>query len=105
MSKAHLLNLKTLKIQRVGLRCIGMLIERHYGIQETLGQWDPSNPNGTSVLYESSWGPLGPLSFFFSDHYNDGRYVKDIVLGCTDLPLDGLSYTYAEFDKVRYCGP
>jgi hypothetical protein len=118
LSKSTLLNVKTLKIQRIGKRCVGLLIERHTGIPETLGQWDPCNKD-TSLLYDEQMGSLKSLTFLYSDlnktrqryletpeqfqrMLEKERYVTDILLAASPpVQWTGVSFTWSDPSSVR----
>lgn len=103
MTKAHLLDVEVLKLQRVRGRCVGMFIGRRNGTVDILGQWDPANVDATSTLYERCQGSLNTLTFAFSNKGSDARerYVEDILLQGTDLPANKPSFTWSNLEMVR----
>lgn len=121
LSKATLLNVKKLELQRIGDRCVGLLINRHTGIQETLGQWDPCNEE-TSLLYDYHMGCLTSLTFLYSDpppknerrgHFFDTaeqyeqilqkeRYITDILIAPSPPPQWARpSFTWSDLSSVN----
>lgn len=69
VSKASLANATSVKIQRRSGRCIGMYIGHGDSAAETLGQWDPSRPEDTVLLWDNSDGStLEAVTFILSLH-------------------------------------
>lgn len=97
MTKAHLLNVQAIELQKIYGRCMGLLIKRRNGIIDIFGQWDPIMCNKTTVLYDTSHGPLGNLTFVFSECSNDPleRYVEDVLVQGMGLPTTKPTFTWA----------
>jgi hypothetical protein len=79
LSTANLCNLKTLKLQRVGSRCTGLLIHRSDDSIDILGQWDPTKVDAIETVYDQDTNaPPHTVTFVFSDDPKPHRrYVKD----------------------------
>lgn len=82
VSRASLADVKSIQVQRVGNRCTGLCIQHTSGPFETLGQWNPSDTCGISLLFarKAADQQLKSLTFIFSDTTNR-HYVEDIVIG------------------------
>ncbi|VUC32542.1 unnamed protein product [Clonostachys rosea] len=101
LSRATLLNVITLKVQKFGDRCVGMCVERGDGIIETLGMWDPVRPDTVSTIYSCHQGPLQPLTFIYSPARGQlEHYVEDIVVSAPpDLAPDRQRFTWSSFSS------
>ncbi|CAG9947846.1 unnamed protein product [Clonostachys rosea f. rosea IK726] len=99
LSRATLLNVLTLKVQKFGDRCVGMCVERQGGIIETLGMWDPVRLDTISNIYSYHQGPLQPLTFIYSEAPELlKRYVEDIVVSASpDLAPGRPRFTWSSF--------
>ncbi|CAH0046743.1 unnamed protein product [Clonostachys solani] len=99
LSRATLLNVIALKVQKFGDRCVGMCVEREGGIIETLGMWDPVRLDTISTIYSYRQGPLQPLTFIFSAAPELlKRYVEDIVVSAPpDLEPGRPRFTWSSF--------
>lgn len=81
-------DVKTLLVQRVGPRCVGLQIEHDKSQIVTLGQWDPDS-QFTSVLYDEDSGvSLCALYFIYSKDAPGQRYVADIRLEAPETGAD-----------------
>lgn len=99
LSKARLLDVKTLTLQRNGERCIGLLIEYNDGSLGTLGQWNPMN-HSTSVIFDSQQGkPLESLYFIYSAQRICYRCVTDISLSAPEA--DTPHFEWSKLNEVR----
>ena len=103
LSKAFLKDTKILKVQRHYVQCTGLLIIHHDGQIETLGQWDPSDVDATTTLFEaSSCERLNSLTFVFSENPDPCRqYVVDIYAGY-GCPRSRYSFTWTEMASVSF---
>lgn len=82
LNKAHFKSVSTLELQRQGKRCIGLKITRYSDLVDVIGQWDPSNVENTSTLYQHHQGPLDALTFVYSfDQDPLNKFVQDILVG------------------------
>jgi len=77
----------SLRLRRVGRRCLGLRIVHSSGLDDFLGSWDPHDTTSVSTLYDSTEGPLIALIFQMAKGQNGRHYVSDII-ACTDsVPL------------------
>lgn len=102
ISKATFINVDTLKVQRSGDRCKGLLAMCHGQAPVTLGQWDPSTSLETSTIYSKKEGPLNSITFVFSEGASNGRCVNDIVLG--EYKGTKPHFTWQNLSAVRFPG-
>ncbi|CAH0053966.1 unnamed protein product [Clonostachys solani] len=71
LSKANLLQLKLLQLQKLGDRCRGLLIHRLDDSIDILGQWDPALASTISTLYHTENGAaLESITFVYADTTN-----------------------------------
>lgn len=99
ISIANLANVRSLHTQTRDDWCVGLYIERHCVVPETLGQWDPADTKATAIQYEfEKSGPLKALTFIFPDDgstahrcyfygvvVGDGADISDHTFTCDDL--------------------
>jgi hypothetical protein len=105
LTKAQLLDVHTLRLQRVGPRCVGIRVERRSGLLDVLGQWDPRNEGVCLYNGGSRGGPvLESLTFVLSSaNQPTERYVEDVFLnaGLTQsVPGTATSFTWSRLDEV-----
>lgn len=83
LSQASLLDVQVLRLQRKGSRCTGLYILHRDDYVETLGQWDPSETDAISLVFEASSGKaLEALTFVLSENPSPHqRYIEDIYTG------------------------
>lgn len=100
LSKANLCNFKTLKLQRIGPRCTGLLIHRLDDSIDILGQWDPSRVDTITTLHcQDKRAPPDMITFVYSDDTNPRRrYIKDILMG--DCETTDTFFQWRCFDEV-----
>ncbi len=66
LTTGTLSGVKRLQTRKVGVRCTGLCIYHEDGLIEALGQWDPSDGNPISNIYDHSDGPLVTIGFRYS---------------------------------------
>jgi hypothetical protein len=79
---ASLFNVEKLQIRRTGLRCTGLCICHKDGLIETLGQWNPSESDLISIIYDGS-EPLDALTFRYDKETVESgwSHISDILVG------------------------
>lgn len=83
---------KILYTQKRGPRYTGLFARFEDDTPVVLGQWDPSDREGTSLIYSNEDGPLHTITFVLSDttrgetryDINIHRYLEDIIIGDHD---------------------
>jgi hypothetical protein len=101
LSKALLVDVEALDVQRHGDRCTGLCILRSDGHREILGQWD-SSPSPATRIYNNADGynALRTLTFVFSeDPYHWKRYLQDIYVG-SGCPRTNNTFTWTNVGSV-----
>jgi hypothetical protein len=92
LSKANLLWVKLLQVQKLGNRCRGLLIHRLDDSIDIFGQWDPASASTISTLYHADDGAaLESITFVVADPTNPKKtYVEDIVVNNSVAAKQGL---------------
>jgi hypothetical protein len=82
LTKGSLAGARSVRMQKTGARCVGLLADFHgRDIPAVVGQWDPSNVGGISLLHDADKdGPLENITFGFSDADPRERHVTDIIV-------------------------
>lgn len=82
LTKGSLAGARSVRVQRAGVRCVGLLAEFHdRDIPVIVGQWDPSNAGAILLLHDAEKdGALETITFVFSDADPRERHVTDIIV-------------------------
>lgn len=102
MSTASMTNIKNIKTQTRGERCVGLYIEHHCGVPDTLGQWDPGLLDATTDLYhdDGHTTPIDALTFVFSSEPKPtDRHCIRIILG-RDESISSPTFICDNFSSV-----
>jgi hypothetical protein len=99
-SKASLMDAVRLKYQKHVNRVIGLYIEHRDGSIETMGQYDPGEPETITSIYDADKdGPLQAITFGWSNVEREWeRVLLSIRTGRHDRPAN--RFVWDDFSKV-----
>lgn len=80
-NRASLAGARMVKVQKVGVRCVGLLAEfQGWKVPVTIGQWDASDFRTIYTIHDTERdGMLESITFSFSPTDIRERYVTDII--------------------------
>jgi hypothetical protein len=86
-TKAAFLDAREIRLQTVDSQCGGLLAVFQDGTKQTLGRWDPAQPETISTIYQaaedSTFSPLRSITFMFSDGPVRERFVQAVLVNET----------------------
>lgn len=101
LTKGSLAGARSVRVQRAGIRCVGLLAEFHgRDIPVVVGQWDPRNSDAVSMLHDAEKdGALEDITFLFSDADPRHRHVADIIIN-SHTPASPMHFKWDNLYKV-----
>lgn len=99
LNKAAFYGATTLYVQKREHRYLGIMAKMKDGSRTILGQWDPSQTENISVLYEEQRnGVLDKITLILTGKYGNRQYVEDIILG--DYEGTDFCFTWSDLSMV-----
>ncbi len=103
LTTGTLSSIQRLQTRKVGTRCTGLCVYHDDGFIEALGQWDPSDGNTISDIYDRSDGPLAALTFCYAGDDPLSSCISESLVG-ERLETNQTFVWRASDDQVRSKG-